>query len=108
MYHTKIKCIVLQYNYTKPLGAVLIPRGSVVEAGQRFEAAGVSLVVSEAALSDASIFEPVPEGLSVSSRPDEPGPQEARDWVIEVRVSTTTQRLRDVEDFLRRELPRLL
>jgi len=91
------------------MGVVLARRGDIVEPGQVLVADGVSLTLEESALRGSGMFEPVREGLSVSSRESDPSADdEARDWVIEIRVSTTRSRLIKIEDFIRSGVPGLL
>jgi hypothetical protein len=88
-------------------GVVMIPKGAVVEAGQRFTESGLTLELSELLLRDNPMFEPVQ--MSVSSREhSEVADQEERDWIVEVKVRTTRSRLRAIEHFLSEKLPGML
>lgn len=88
-------------------GEVMIPSGSVVEAGQRFTVSGVTLELSDLLLKDKRFFEP--KGVSVGSRAHTAESEnEERDWIVEVKVRTTRAKLRAIEEFLSDELPKML
>lgn len=84
------------------VGVVLAHKGDLVEAGQRLESGGISVTLDESMLRNSGMFDVVPDTLSVTTRESDPASEEeTRDWVIELRLSTTRSRLRDIEDFIR-------
>jgi hypothetical protein len=88
-------------------GVVMIPKGAIVEAGQKFNASGLTLELSEFLLMDNPMFEPIQMSVTTREHSDDTE-QIERDWIIEVKVRTNRSKLRAIEEFLSDNLPGML
>lgn len=99
----KYTCIVDVTSFDE----VVIPKGTVVEAGQTFTASHLTLELSELNLQNTKLFAPLHMAVSSREHSDD-ADQVERDWIVEVKVRTTRARLRAIEEFLSERLPDML
>jgi len=109
---------IVKYTCTEQvssMGIVLIAEGQVVESGQRIQSGGLAVELTQEVIGSWSktdgepLFRPMPEPITISSRPHEAmGEEEPRDWIVEMRVTTTRTRLRAIEEFISSRVPDML
>jgi hypothetical protein len=89
-------------------GKKMVSEGDIVEINQVITNGTISINLDETMLSDSEMFLKLNKAEIITRQYQEETENIEKDWIIELKVKTTRTKLREIEDFLRIEIEKLL
>ena len=89
-------------------GKKLADEGDIVTKGQVLGNDSISITIDEDLLSNGELFEKI-QNVKISSRDYEAQTEDIeKEWIIELKITTTRRKLRKIEQFIQAEIEKML